>query len=165
MHQRPEVEERAAVQVHVVGGRARVVPVHQALADAGRVAEHRAVGPALERRGVDDEERRRGVDGPVRVVGRLAGEPGLVAVRSPSCRTQRAVRPATRTGGADGVADLLLLPDHDARVEVVDDERQLLGPLAPVGRAEQRPELGRGQEALEQPERVLAEPQHAVAVP
>ena len=60
-----------------------------------------------------------------------------------------------------GVADLLLLPQHDLRVDVADHELQLLRGLAPVHRAEDTAELGRGQQALEDAVAVLAQPQDA----
>ena len=64
--------------------------------------------------------------------------------------------------GAHRVADLLLLPDDQLRREVVDDERELVGLLAPVRRAEHRAELGAGQQQLLDAEAVLPEPQDAV---
>ena len=48
-------------------------------------------------------------------------------------------------------------------VEVVDHERELVGGLAPVRRAEAGAELRRGEQQLEHAVRVLAEPEHAVA--
>ena len=59
--------------------------------------------------------------------------------------------------------------NHPARsttqpARVVDDERQLVGGLSPVGRAEDRTELGGGEETLEHAERVLPEPQDAIAL-
>ena len=61
------------------------------------------------------------------------------------------------------VADLGVLVHDDRGRQVVEHERHLLGRLPPVRRAEVRAELGRREQALEQPERVLAEPQDPVA--
>lgn len=132
---------------------------HEALADAGGVAEHRPVGSTTERRGVHDQERGVGVDrtitvhGGARVAPRLVAVGGVVVVAYPS---GRAVHLAA--GVVDGRTDFFVLPDHDPGIEIVDDERQLLGALAPVDGTEQGPELRRREERLEHPEGVLSDP-------
>ena len=62
---------------------------------------------------------------------------------------------------AHGAADLLLLPDHHLRAEVLDREGHLRRGPAPVAGAHHRPDLGRRAEQLVDPEGVLAEPQDA----
>jgi hypothetical protein len=76
----------------------------------------------------------------------------------------QAARPSRRRPGrGDPLADLLLLPDHDPRVEISDDERQFVGRLPPVRRAQHAAELGHRKQRLEHAERVLTQPEEAVA--
>ena len=72
--------------------------------------------------------------------------------------------PAGVTSGAHRVADLGVLPDDDASVDVADDELELLGRLPPVDRAKDAADLGRRQQALEHAVAVLAQPQDAIAL-
>ena len=64
---------------------------------------------------------------------------------------------------ADGVADLLLLPDDDGGIDVLQHEGQLLCRLAPVDGTEHAARLGRGQQTFEDAVAVLTQPQDAVA--
>jgi hypothetical protein len=73
------------------------------------------------------------------------------------------LRAAGVTGGADGVADLFVLPDDDARVDVAENELELAGALPPVDGAEDAADLGSRDESLHHTVTVLAEPQDAVA--
>ena len=62
--------------------------------------------------------------------------------------SQRAAwRRARSRPARDRVADLLVLPDDDGGREVVDDERELVGLLAPVRRAEHRADLAAREQA------------------
>ncbi len=163
VHQRSEVKQRAAVQVHVLVGGAGEVPVHEPLIDARGVAQHRAVRSPTERGGVHDQHRRRGVDRPVQVGVHPARQPRLVpvgtvvVVRDPPGRDRDQLprRSGRRT-------DLLVLPHHHPGPEIVDDERQLLGALTPVDRAAARTELRRREQQLQQPKRVLPHPHDPV---
>ena len=112
-----------------------------------------AFGRPVERRGVQRAARRRRVDAASGVGARAAGEERLVA-RPPSCCNQRprSARAPSRAGRAHGVADLVLLPDDDRRLEVARartparrrDWRQLAG-------QKDRAELGRRAAAARAP--------------
>ena len=168
VHERAEVEQRSAVQVHVVAGRAGEVAVHQALGDARGVREHRAVRPAGERRGVDDERRRRRVDGDVEVgVARAGREERLVAVGVVVGRRGWIHRAGRRRALARRPAPCRRPPPPARRRPSASrssiTNASSSAALAPVRRAEHRAELRRGEQQLEDAERVLAEPEHAVA--
>ena len=167
VHERADVEQRSGVEVHERIVDPGEVPEHEALRDERGVAQHRPVRPAREGGRVDHEQRRPRVAVAEAEVVRLfrptRGQHPLVSVV-----TGRVVLHPTSAGARSGArvtnvpADLLLLPEHDPGVEVVDDERELLGALAPVGRAEHRAQLGRGEQALGDAKGVLAEPQDPV---
>ena len=130
--------------------------------------QHRAAGPAADRRGVDDQQRGIRVDVQAGVRGVAAGQERLVAVSGVSVVAQPQRGFGRRGGGprrADRAADLLLLPDHHLRAEVLEREGHLRRGPAPVAGAHHRPDLGRRAEQLVDPEGVLAEPQDAVARP
>ena len=63
---------------------------------------------------------------------------------------------------AHRLADLLLLPDRHRGRQVLDDEGELVDALPPVRGAAVRAELRCREEQLEQPERVLSQPQRAI---
>ena len=126
--------------------------------------QHRAAGPPADRRGVDDQQRGVRVDVQAGVRGVAAGQERLVAVVGISVVAQPQRGLAGRAGcprRAHGAADLLLLPDHHLRAEVLDREGHLRRGPAPVAGAHHRPDLGRRAEQLVDPEGVLAEPQDA----
>lgn len=90
--------------------------------------EHRAGLPAGDRRGVDDQQGGVGVDLGDGVLGRAGGQEGLVGVGALGvvAQPQRLVVAAEfgpRLG--DRVADLLVLPDDDLGIEVLDGEGHL----------------------------------------
>ena len=127
--------------------------------------QHRRVRPAVERGGVDQQQRR--VVGRRRRRDRRVGRVGAShASYSPvSCPIHRAsLVAATRRGRpARSSPTLRFLPHDDLRREVVDHERELVGLLAPVRRAEHRADLAAREQQLLEPERVLSEPQHPIA--
>ena len=164
-----DVEQRPAVQVDVRRVDVGQPADDQALTDERGVAQQRAVRAAVERGGVEQQHRiaagRRRRRGRSRVAGR---EERFVA---PAPSSRRAAATARRAGALPrarrGRCRRSRPPATPRRagVEVVEHERQLVGGLAPVGRAEDRAELRRGEEQLDDAERVLPEPQDAVAGP
>ncbi len=156
------MEERPAVQVPVVVIDAQHAREEQALRDQRGVAEQRRVGAPVERRGVQREQRRRRIDGDLRVALLARRDEGLVARVDVVCQPQR-LRAGLRLRLPRVVADLVLLPDHHGRVEVVDDEGELGGTGTPVGGAEHRAELRGRKQQLVDPEAVVPEPQDAIA--
>ena len=115
--------------------------------------------PAADGRGVDDQQRGIRVDVQAGVGRVAAGQERLVAVLGVGVVAQPQRGLGTRAGGprrAYGAADLLLLPDHHLRAEILDREGHLRRRPAPVAGAHHRPDLGRGAEQLVDPEGVLA---------
>ena len=124
----------------------------------------RAVRRTGERRGVHHQHRVGRAHDDVRIVGGTGSQEGFVASFAGAVVLHpRGIRTAQLACFAHDIADLGLLPHDERRVDVVDHERELLRRLTPVGRAERAAELGRGAEAFEDAERVLSEPQDAIA--
>ncbi len=163
-HQRGDVEQRPAVQIDVVGVDVGKSPHHDSLCDERGVAEHGAVRSSREGGRVHQEELGRRVDVRTRVGVRRAAEERLVAAVAVGVVPEPPRRGAGElAGGAHGVADLLVLPDDDLGVDVVEDERHLVGALSPVRRAEHRAELRRRRQRLDDPERVLSQPEDPIS--
>ncbi len=165
-HERPDVEQRAGVEEHVRGVDARPRRHEQALRDQRTGRQHRRVRSAVESCGVDEQERC--VRGRVRVgIGAAARSDELLVLAGPRAlgvvADPEGFVPGTRPARPHRRPDLLLLPHDDRRREIVDDERELVGLLAPVRRTEHRPDLAAGEQQLLDAERVLPQPQHAVA--
>jgi hypothetical protein len=163
-HQGDDVKQWPAVEVHVAAIDVLELRHHEALEDAGGVGEQGAARPARECRGVDLEHGEARVDGLLGIgVGRR-GQEGLVGIGAAAV----VLEPERAAAGsfarlARGLADLLLLPEHQPGIAVGDHEGELVGALAPVGGTEGAPQLGGGEQALQHPVRVLAEPEDAVA--
>ena len=167
-HEGGHVEQRAAVQVDVVGPHALDLGHERALGHEGPAREQGAVGAAGEGGRVHHEHGGGLVDGrrPDRWLGRRRpGRPRSRRRPSPSWLQPQGLRTGVGPGLAQGLADLGLLPEDDRRGRSRSiDEGELVGALAPVGGAEDGADLGRGQEPLEQAVAVLSEPQQPVAL-
>ena len=140
----------------------------QSLRDQRTGRQHGGVGPARERGRVDEQQRSVGSEVGVGIVGRPRRDERLVL--TVVMRVAVVADPARGVGGLrapgpDRRSDFLLLPDDDRRCQVVDDEGELVGLLAPVHGTEHRPDLAAREQQLLHAEGVLAEPRDAIAGP
>ena len=127
------------------------------------VRQHRRVRAARERRGVHQQHRVAGFGRGVGLVRRAGRDERLVLAVVVLDPVRGAAGRRRGPRRAHGLADLLGLVHHDGGREVVEHERHLAARLPPVHRAEEGTDLGRREQALEQPEGVLAEPDDPVA--
>ena len=171
-HQGGHVEHRTGVQVDGLLGDALDHGHHHVLGQDRPVGQLGPVGDPPEGPGVELDHRGVRVDGDAGVRGGPRGQEGLVArvvpvdvSAGPVVLQPEGLAGPEAPGLGDLGADLLVLPDDDLGPGVVEEGHELLGALAPVGRGEDRSELGGGQEALHQAVAVLAEPEHDVAGP
>ena len=163
-HERRHVEHRARVQVDRVLGDLLDERHHHVLRQDGVVGELRSVGRTAEGTRVQLEHRPRRIDRLAGVVLRAARQQLLVGVVA---LDPVVLEPAGGAGPppprlGHGGADLLVLPQDHPWGGVVEQRAELLSALTPVRGAEDGPELGAGQQRLEDAVTVLAQPQHAI---
>ena len=166
-HQRADVEQRPGVEEDGAGAQVLDVDQREVLPRDGGLAQHRAVRAPAERRRVYDQRGQVGIAVAIAFLCCAAGDEvfvarvaGVVAVER---KPHRVAMTRLFARAAHCGADLCVLPDDDAGLEVIDHERHFVGGLPPVRRAEHRAELACGDDAFEHAVVVLREPQDAVA--
>ena len=133
-HQRADVEQRAGIEKHRGGGERLDVDQRQVLPEDGGLAQHRAVRAAAEGRGIDDQRGAVGVDVAWPRCRIAVCDEVLVAAcagvlqREP----QRFLMAGRSSRGLHGSPDLAVLPDHDARLQVVDHEAATMPSSTPT---------------------------------
>ena len=135
------MEQRAGIDEHAVvvgsGGPAG----ESRHRDKVAVAEHRAGRSIDDRSGIDDQQRVVWVDFGRHGFGPAGGDQILITARHIGIMLNPLGPLACQFArSSDALTDLLLLPDDDPRIEVVDDESELVAGLPPVHRADHRAE-------------------------
>ena len=163
LHEHPDVEQRTRVQVTMSRAHAHVGTHHGCLRHDRTVGEHRRVGSTAEGRSRDDEDGIVGGYGGTRCrpvgCGRNERLVGIGTVDIVHDHTRGGVVRG-RDPGTRRCSDLFVLVDDHDGSEVVDDERQLVGLLAPVRRTQHRAQSRAREQELLDAEAVLTEPQH-----